>query len=379
MTKPARHEVRRVAVKRWREERGLTAAELAKEAGISRQAIYAIENGSFLPNTLVALRLARALDVSVEDLFDLEGEAGAAIAVEAEWLFDRSPASVRGELVRLCGAGRKRLALPVGAAFSYLPETDGTVEKQTRHRVRISTATAVRGQNDERPEILIAGCDPALSFLADLARSQGIEVVAIPGSSRQALRWLAEEKVDVAGSHLPDDESGEFNLHAIRSAFPKGGVRAFTFAHWESGLVTKPGNPKKIFSVADLASGHIVIVNREKGSGSRAQLDAELRRAGIPASRVKGYDRVVGGHLQAAFGVAGGWADCCLATRSAARCYGLGFVPLRQDRFDLVFPEKLLKNKPGAALADLLNRSSLRQRLTNLAGYEASRSGMTIV
>ncbi len=357
----------------------MAVAELARKTDVSRQTIYAIEDGSFLPNTVVALKLARALDVTVEDLFCLEeDEAGTPVTVEAEWLSDQRPRSVGGGMVRLCGTGKRKLALPVQTAFSFLPEVDGIVQKQVGRRVRIGMLPGDR-QSGGRAEILVAGCDPALSLLAEEAHSLGVAVVPIPVSSRKALAWLAQGKVDIAGTHLPDRESEEFNLGAIRQAFPRGGVRALTFAQWESGLVIQTGNPKRIRSIADLASGAVTIVNRERGSGSRAQLDREINRQGIQSSRIKGYEREVHGHLPAAFGVASGWADCCLATRSAARCYGLGFVPLRSERFDLVMPVKFLKSKIGQSLADLLNRAKLRGKLERLAGYDAKQTGQIVV
>ncbi len=361
---------RRPQLKTIREQRSLTVSELAKQAAVSRQTIYAIEDGSFVPNTLVSLRLARILGVSVEDLFPLDETPPD--TVEAELLSTRRESSDGTQLVRLYESEGRRIALPVETAFHYLPLADGVTGGKLGRKVQVAA------NRRSTAKILLAGCDPALSLLSELARSHGIEIVPIPVSSRKALVWLSKGLVHMAGTHLPDHESGDYNAGAIRGSFPKGGVQAMTFAHWESGLITKAGNPKAIRSIADLASREVSIVNREKGSGSRVVLDAELKGAGIPVSKIKGYDREVYGHLSAAICVASGWADCCLAARSAARCYGLGFVPLQTARFDLVFPENFLKSKAGQALAGMLNQAEMRQKLAHLAGYETRQTGKLI-
>ncbi len=266
--------------------------------------------------------------------------------------------------------------MPAQAAFSYLPLTNGVVDGRSGRKLMVSASEALSAaQVNQPPTVLIAGCDPALSLLTELARLQHVHMVPIPASSRQALKWLSEGKVHVAGSHLLDPASGQYNIPAIRQALPQFQVSVLTFAEWETGLVTKPGNPKKLRSVADLASRKVGIVNREKGSGARVQLDSALKSAGIPVSKVPGYERIAYGHLSAAFCVASGWADCCIATRSAALCFGLHFVPLRMERFDLVFTAQWIRTNSGEAVADLLNRFSLRQELARLAGYQTTHTG----
>ncbi len=359
-----------------RSERALSVVELAIEAGVARQTIYAIENGSFVPNTLVALKLARALDVSVEDLFSLQEKAVVPTHVRAELLANTPELPFERELVRVIRPGIERIAVPAQAAFSYLPPTDGVVESRSGRKLTVAASEAfAAGQGKQPAPVLVAGCDPALSLLSELARSQNVHLIPIPASSRQALKWLSDGKVHIAGSHLLDRASGQYNIPAIRDTFPKAAVKALTFAEWETGLVTKPGNPKKLLSVADLASRKVGIVNREKGSGARVQLDSALRSAGIPVSKVHGYERIAYGHLPAALCVATGWADCCIATRSAALCFGLHFVPLRMERFDLVFIAQWIRTKSGEALANLLNRFSLRQELAKFAAYQTTHTG----
>jgi molybdopterin molybdotransferase/putative molybdopterin biosynthesis protein len=228
------------------------------------------------------------------------------------------------------------------------------------------------GELENEKRLLIAGCDPGISLLA-----QHLDLVIAPSTSRQALQWLKQGKVHVAGTHLRDSTTGDYNLPIVRHLFPQGTVKVVTFAVWEQGLVTRTGSP--IRGIEDLARKDVRIVNREKGAGSREVLDQHLRVAGIPAERVKGYDRIAAGHLPAAEAVSLGEADCCLATRSAARAFGLHFIPLATERYDLVIRRQFATLPAMQALLDVLNRSVVRRKLELLAGYDTAHTGEVLV
>jgi molybdate-binding protein len=223
--------------------------------------------------------------------------------------------------------------------------------------------------------LVLAGCDPALSVLAGELKSAESEVIIVPCSSQEALNWLKEGLVHVAGTHLRDRATGEYNVPAVTALFGKGNIRIVTFAEWEQGLVVQRGNPKRIRSVADLGGKKITIVNREKGSGARGLLDSNLRDAGIRSSNLTGYDRIVPSHLAAAVAVASSQVDCCVATVSAAKCLGLDFIALSRERFDLIIASSGMETAGIRALLDVLNRASLRRKLAMLAGYEVKHTG----
>jgi molybdate-binding protein len=230
-----------------------------------------------------------------------------------------------------------------------------------------------------RKRLVLAGCDPATNLLARLVeRSTGIEVVPAAASSKLALEWLAQGKVHIAGSHLEDPATGEFNLPYLRRQFPGDAFTVVTFARWEEGFVTAPGNPLAIRAAGDLARAEVRFMNRESGSGSRGLLDQLLKKAGIAAKQVSGYQRVAYGHLAAAYAVASGEADCCLATRSAAQTFGLEFVPLHSERYDFVMPQRALTSPSVQAFLDVLQRASLRRQLETLAGYDTSVTGQVL-
>jgi len=359
-----------------RKGRGISAAALAAEVGVNRQTVHAIEAGSYVPNTTVALRLARALDVRVEDLFALPPEAPSEPKRNVELL----SSGIRphpGQPMLLCRVGKRTVAVHASPVPAYLPAADGILLEADREKATIRT---FEEDPPDAKKLLVAGCDPGISVLArHAAREAGVEVVAAGCSSLQALKWLKEGKVHIAGSHLRDEATGESNLAAVREFFPRGGCRLVTFAVWQEGLVVAPGNPKGIRAVADLTRPDVRLINREAGAGSRFLLDHHLRLCGASADQVQGYREIARGHLPAALHVYAGKADVCVATSAAARVFGLDFLPIVSEQYDLVIPRKSFALPAVQTLLDLLNRTKLRQALQALGGYDTRRTGQVVV
>jgi molybdate-binding protein/DNA-binding XRE family transcriptional regulator len=351
--------------------------DLAKRVGVSRQTIYAIESGSYVPNTTVALRLARELEVTVEEMFSLS-ELGETAAQSVKVNLLASPHLETGAPVRLARLKERWIAGPVPSVPYYLPEADGIV-KQTRKGSSQATVQLIGADKPLAKRLLIAGCDPAIGLLTRMTEQlSGVEIVAVPASSRRALEWLKQGMVHIAGSHLEDPATGEFNLPHLRGLMPEEDLSVVTFARWEEGFVVARGNPLGIRQASDLAHPGIRFINREAGTGSRALLDNLLRKAGVPMQKVRGYDQFAVGHLAAAYSVASGASNCCLATRSAARAFGLDFVPLHEERFDFAIRQESLDLPAVRSLFDVLHRASLRRKLESLAGYDTSQTGRMV-
>jgi putative molybdopterin biosynthesis protein len=361
-----------------RRNRGLGATDLARRVGISRQTIYAIETGSYVPNTEVTLKLARELEVSVEELFALQPEkAQNPESLQSEVLSATQP--IHGQPVRVCQVGERWVSVPVSATPYYLPEADGVISRVGRSRSKADLVVVSKEEASQK-KLVLAGCDPAMSLVARMVEKvAGVEIIAAAASSKLALTWLKEGKVHIAGSHLEDPDTGDFNLPFIRREFSDEDFTVITFARWEEGFVTSQGNPKKIHAAEHLVRRNVRFINREPGSGSRSLLDKLLVEAGIPSKKVAGYDRVAYGHLAAAYAVLTGEADCCLATRSAARTFGLGFVPLRSERYDLVTRRRTLEIPAAQSFFDVLQRATLRRKLEVLAGYDTTQTGAILV
>lgn len=362
---------------RLRKKRGLSAAELAKAAGISRQTIYAMEAGSYVPNTLVALKLARALEATVEDLFALPDSPAPSIPIEPVTVLPGSGPLESGQPVQLCRVGRRIMALAPSPVRWYFPTSDAVVAGR-RAGPGKAGVRVLHPEADSGKRVLVAGCDPGISVLARHVRSAGIEVVYAHRNSSQALALLQEGWIHVAGTHLRDEASGESNIPQIARMFPGNSVAVVAFALWEEGIVVARGNPKSIRGIEDLARAGVSIVNREPGAGSRMLLDAHLERLGLNARNVAGYERIAPGHLPAAWQVQSGAADCCIATRAAARVFGLGFIPLAGERYDLVVRRQHLDLPGIQALFDTITQSGFRRELESLSGYDTGVAGRRI-
>lgn len=361
-----------------RKSRGVGQSYLARKAGVSRQTIHAIESGEYVPNTEVALRLAQELEVTVDQLFSLPRALEKSLQpLTVDYVSVARPQ--KGQAVRISKVGARWVGVPVSASPLFLPEADGVVEQGLSAKGRADVVVFSKDELSSK-RLVMAGCDPASSLLTNMVEKiSGVEIVSTAASSRRALAWLRQGRVHIAGSHLEDAKTGEFNLPFIRREFPDGDFSVITFARWEAGLVVAPGNPKHIKTVAQLPHKGIRFANREAGSGSRALLDRLLARAGIQPASIRGYDRIAQGHLAAAYMVASGSADCCMATRSAARAFGLDFIPLHSERYDLILRRATLELPAAKAFLDVLQRSLLRRKLETLAGYDTTQTGAVLV
>jgi putative molybdopterin biosynthesis protein len=362
-----------------RRKRGISVMHLAAAIGVSRQTIYAMESGTYVPNTAVALRLARALDTTVEELFSLPDDAPEPnLRSELSTLLPGSEFPRTGQAVQLCPVDKRLMAAAPSPVPWYLPATDAVVAEkpgtQGRTRVRIFQPEA-----DFTNRILVAGCDPGISVLSRHVQAAGVELVLAHRNSSQALALLRDSCVHVAGTHLKDESSGESNLPEIGRLFPKKSVAVISFAVWEEGILAARGNPKNIRGIEDFSRTDISIANREKGSGSRALIDSHLKRAGIEARKVHGYDHLAAGHLAAAWEVQSGAVDCCVATGAAARIFGLHFIPLVSERYDLVVRKQHLDMPRMQNMLDTLSRSGFRRELECLGGYDTRVTGERIL
>jgi putative molybdopterin biosynthesis protein len=227
----------------------------------------------------------------------------------------------------------------------------------------------------DSPTLAMLGCDPAVGLLESGLRSRGVALVAGEESSSQALMGLARGEAHVAGCHLLDDSTGTYNISWVERLVPFSCVLV-TFASWQQGLILAYGNPKQVKGVDDLANPGVRLVNRQAGSGSRALLDRALAAAGILSGQVPGYEREEWGHLAVAAAVASGSADVGIGVKAAAVAMGLDFLPLEEERYDLVIPEHFLSEGPVQVLLDLLRRPVLHRRVESLGGYDTSNMGI---
>ena len=352
-------------VRAVREACGLSQVELAAAAMLSRQSVGAIEAGRAMPAVDVALRLARALDCRVEDLF---AAPASEVRLEAE------PATpMQAGRVALAHVGGRWVAYPLTGEAMRLA-ADAIVAGPCARRGRVEVEL-VRPRAEAQDNLVVMGCAAALGVLADRlsARAGAGRCVWLPRSSTQALAALAAQHTHVAGVHLVDARTGEANVPDVRK-HTGAALVLITLARWEAGLLLAPGNPRKIRGAVDLGRRGLRLVAREAGSGARRLLERELQRAGLPVAQAGAAPVRASGHLEVAQAIASGAGEVGVATRDAALAFGLEFVPLAEERYDLAIPRALLAEPRLQRFLDAMTSAAFRRELASL-GYDLRGCG----
>ena len=387
-----------------RHARGLSQQQLAGVAGVTRQAVSAVESGHSDPSLRVALALAQALGMTVEELF---GPADPGDPVLAQPV---ASVSGPGSRVALATVGDTFVALPLdadpaarlgfGAAGGLVaggrppvglaagwPSSAGPAGAPARARGS-HNLVPVRPIGPPRPTVVVAGCDPALPLLeTPLALlDPPLAFAWWPCGSGEALRLAAAGLVHAAGVHHGDlagdgpgkgpkngPGKGQSAAGAGTAGDIPGGADVVGFASWREGLVVRPG--AQVRGLDDVARRGLRLVNREPGAQARRLLDRERLRLGLDPAEFPGYDSRAAGHLQVAAAIVGGLADAGVSSEPAALAYGLDFVPLAAERFDLVLPAKHAASREVQGLLKVLTSPWLLAQLASLPGYDAARCG----
>jgi putative molybdopterin biosynthesis protein len=358
-----------------RQSAGLSQKQLADMAGITRQAVSAVEANQYSPATSVALQLARALRCRVEDLFSIKS-GGEIIEGELIGSLPRNDDKLRAHVTRV---GERLLVRPLeglGELTSLSVTADGLIigSGPGSNRVKVKL---FKEREAVRRKIVVGGCDPAMFLAGEHLRKHDQDnlVPCLMGSSL-ALAALKRGEVHVAGIHLADENSGGWELPNLKHSLGDMDFMVVTFANWEEGFIVRQGNPRKIRAVADISKPKVKIVNREVGSGARRLLDKRLEASGIKPNRIKGYHDEVFSHLDVASRIRAGLADAGIGVRSAATIYGLDFVPLQRERYDLVIPKTYYETLSGLqVLLDTIVGKSFRDELEALGGYDTRDTG----
>jgi molybdate-binding protein/transcriptional regulator with XRE-family HTH domain len=348
-----------------RQARGLSQQQLAGMATVTRQAVSAVESGHSDPSLRVALALAHALGMTVEELFG-PGDPVDPVLAQAV-----APAGGEGSRVALATVGDTFVALPLSAdtlARAGFGPAGGLVVGQESHGDLI----AVRPIAPPRSTLVVAGCDPALPLLeTPLALlDPPLGFTWWPCGNGEALRLAAAGLVHAAGVHQPGNQA---EIPDGAQAEIPGGAEVVGFTCWREGLVIRPAT--QITGLDDAVRQGLRLVNREPGAQARKLLDRELARLGLDPGDLPGYDSQAAGHLQVAAAVAGRLADVGVASEPAALAYGLNVIPLADERFDLVLPAKHAASREVQGLLKALTSPWLLAQLASLPGYDASRCG----
>jgi molybdate-binding protein len=259
----------------------------------------------------------------------------------------------------------------------------GFVEKyyQARAQAFLIQELILPALVERKATIAMGSHDLALELLFEELNDQkkGMSFLALPVGSLDGLVALRQGIAHLAGSHLWDAASGEYNLPHVRSLFPDRTMVLMTLAHRRQGLVLAPGNPLRIYGLEDLARPEVTLVHRNRGSGTRVWLERALGQAGVTPQQVHAYTQEVRTHTELALTIARGRADVGLGLQAAAIAYNLDFVPLFEERYDLVLPQDQVDNQGIRMILAGLHSPAFRERVGEMVGYNPSQMGEMIV
>ncbi len=354
-----------------RKAKGISQTELAARVGVKRQAVHDMETGRYVPNTALALRMAKELGCRVENLFALDesGDEQPVTLVEKTGIANTrvSVARVRERLIAYSLDDKWLLSDGFQAA-------DGLLSPDCSHVQLLQ-----RGDHLEK-KVLLLGCDPAFAILGTHASRWATDasVHCRFASSRLALERLAAGYAHIAGTHMHNPSSVESNVALAQEVLSGSKAIVVAFSFFEEGLMMAPGNPYRIRTVADLAKEGVRFVNREPGAALRSLLDERLAQAGLTGEYIGGYNNLAPSHNRCAQMVVFGLADAALGLRAVATAHGLDFVHMEAVRCDLVIPYDFLDIPAIKILLDVLQTRSLRDEIASLPGYGSACTGKVI-
>jgi len=231
----------------------------------------------------------------------------------------------------------------------------------------------------ERTIFCIGSHDLTLDLMSQFLAEQDLRLTSANVGSQGGLIALRRGEAHLAGSHLLNPETGEYNISYIRQYMPGIPVKVIALVGRAQVLMVKHGNPKGIRGLEDLTKPHVQFVNRQRGAGTRVLLDYHLKRIGIAPEHIIGYSQEEYTHLGVAAAIASGRADCGLGIAAAAQALDLEFIPLFQERYDLVIPKHFAEGDLLAPVFGLLTEGRFREAVTRLPGYDVSVMGQTIL
>ncbi len=224
---------------------------------------------------------------------------------------------------------------------------------------------------------IVGSSDLALNLLTERFKknSRGYRIVINSAGSLGGLIALQEERAHMAGIHLLDEETGEYNYPYIKRILPSRKMAIINLTHRIQGLIYQKGNPKQIMGIDDLKRIDINFINRQRGSGTRVLLDLQLRKNGILPSDIAGYHQESNTHQAVATAIAEGKADVGLGIEAVALSLKLDFSPLFKERYDLVIPAEKLRTEQMSYLLKIIKSQSFKKAINQIGGYDTSKTG----
>ena len=202
-----------------------------------------------------------------------------------------------------------------------------------------------------------------------------VKIFNFPVGSLDGLIALRQGTCQLAGCHLLDSETSQYNRPYVKHLFPGQSTQLVTLANRVQGLLFDNGNPLGISDLYDLPRNDLRFVNRNPGSGTRIWLDKALEDKGIPNHEINGYTKEVNSHTAVAHEISHGFADLGIGLIAAGADHALGSIPLFEEQYDLIIPGEKMQDREITAVMDHLSSLESRNTITNLPGYDAHRTG----
>jgi putative molybdopterin biosynthesis protein len=233
----------------------------------------------------------------------------------------------------------------------------------------------------EKTIVAIGSHDLTLDVLANLLRRIHPDLTFASSNvgSMGGLIAIKRGEAHLGGSHLLDEETGEYNVSYVKRMLPGEEVVLLHLVYRQQGLIVKKGNPKGVHTLEDLLRDDISFINRQRGSGTRVLLDYEMKRHRLDPARVNGYQREEFTHTAVAAAVQSGRADVGLGIQAAARALKLDFIPLLKERYDLVMPRRFYESALLQPLLEAINSPEFKAQVDKLGGYDTSSTGKVLV
>ena len=251
-------------------------------------------------------------------------------------------------------------------------------EHSTRPVKNIDThSTLLTPGKEDQPDLIISGQDVVLDILANYLQQEGVRVARTYLNSFEGLLSLYQDNIHVAACHLFD--GFDYNSSFVRSLMPGIPAVLINVSYRTQGFYVQKGNPKNIKGWSALLRQDISLLNRRVSSSARILLDVQLKRLGISASKLRGYDKIMKSHLTMAAAIAAGEADLAIGTERISRqIENLDFIPLLEERFDLVIKKEMLETQAVQKLRKVLNDPAFRKEIAHFSGNDYRDLGKTI-
>jgi putative molybdopterin biosynthesis protein len=294
--------------------------------------------------------------------------ASPATLTHLAWTLKQSPAWVRHHILALQSAGLVEMV--------EIRKTGKVTEKYYQAKAGAFLLQQMVLPKTKKSALMISSSnDLALESIGHHLE-KNFHLLNFPVGSLDGLVNLRQGLCQFSGSHILD-EDGQYNASTVRHLFPDRAVELVTLAYRTQVLLVRLGNPKSIKRIQDMARKGVRFVNRNAGSGTRLWFDAELKRLKMDAKQIRGYDQISKTHSESASMIEAGQADVTLGIQAAAHQHHLDFIPLFEERYDLVLPRE--NEEFISPLLDYLQTAAFRNELNSLTGYNSAHSGEQIL